>query len=79
MHRPPIGQGVLSLRLRWHGGGPVEELRDTTNDFAGRFVHGPASVRFHVRAGDFSYTAAPAGQTTVYAAVGRERNGAFFR
>ena len=51
---------------------------DTTNDFGGRFVHGPASIKFHVQEGDFSYTAASGGQTTVYAAVGRETNGVFF-
>jgi hypothetical protein len=78
MHHQPIGRGVLSLQLRWHGGGAVENIHDTTNDFGGRFIHGPASIRFHIREGDFSYTAAAAGQTTVYAAVGRERNGVFF-
>jgi hypothetical protein len=78
MHKPPIGRGLLSLRLRWHGGGQVEQIHDTTNDFGGRFVHGPASIKFHVQEGDFSYTAASGGQTTVYAAVGRETNGVFF-
>ena len=78
MHGAPIGRGLLSLRLRWHGGGAVEHKHDTTNDFGGRFVLGPASIQFRVQEGNFSYTAAASRQTTVYAAVGRETNGVFF-
>src|SRR5437867_6124793 len=78
MHHPPISRGVLSLQLRWRGGGAVAEVHDTTNDFGGRLLHGPVSIGFGVREGDVSYTAAAGWQTTVSAAVGRDTSGVFF-
>jgi hypothetical protein len=77
---PTSVPGHASFDVRWDGSGSPTRIRDTTFDFAGRFIGGNATIRFVV-ADDGSgvvYTSDAAGQTTVSAGVGRERNGIFF-
>jgi hypothetical protein len=70
----------VTFDVEWHGGGARRTVRDRVFDFGGHFVDGPANIRF-TAADDHEpvvYTSVAEGQTTVYAGVGRERNGVFF-
>ena len=70
----------VSFDVRWKGGGARTKLHDTVFGFEGDFVDGPASIEFSTRqdGSKVVYRSDPAGQNTVSAGVGRERNGAFF-
>jgi hypothetical protein len=78
----PVSQpGHASFDVRWDGRGPKTKIRNTTYDFAGKYVAGGASIQFTVwddAAPSVRYTSAAAGQTTLSAGVGKERNGIFF-
>ena len=77
---PTSVPGHASFDVRWDGSGARTKIRDTTFDFAGQFVGGNATIRFVVKddGSDVVYTSDAAGQKTVSAGVGRERNGVFF-
>jgi hypothetical protein len=77
-HQPPIGTGTLDVELVWHAGGERFTTSDRANTFRYSAVPGPATISFHVRSGSFDYQSASEAQTTVFAAVGHERNGSFF-
>lgn len=70
----------VSFDVRWQGGGQRQKVRDTTFDFGGDFVSGDATISFAVSndGSGVTYTSEPAGQTTVSAGAGHERNGVFF-
>jgi hypothetical protein len=70
----------VTFDVEWHGGGTRRKVRDRVFDFAGHFVDGPATITFTASDDDDSvvYTSVAAGQSTLYAGVGHERNGVFF-
>ena len=79
----------VTFDVRWAGHGKKRKLRDKTFGFSGTYVTGPATVTFSASndGGGVTYTSDPEGQhnpTTAQGgagspAVGRERNGVFFR
>ena len=79
----------VTFDVRWAGHGKKRKLRDKTFGFSGTYVTGPATVTFSASndGGDVTYTSDPEGQhnpTTAQGgagspAVGRQRNGVFFR
>jgi len=74
--------GHVSFDVRWSGGGETQEIRDPVFGFEGTYTGGDATIMFRVyddnRRG-VVFTSDPAGQTTVSAGVGHERNGVFFQ
>jgi hypothetical protein len=53
-------------------------VRDTTNGFAGRFLENHASMTWSASQVGFSFVSdAPETSTSVFAELGRERNGIF--
>lgn len=79
----------VSFDCRWAGHGDARRVTDKTFGFTGRFITGPATITFRA-ANDGSpvvYTSDPDGQRNPgpdengagSPAVGRERNGVFFR
>jgi len=70
---------TASFDVRWHGGGSRQTARDPDNAFVFANVRGDAAVAWSAsNESGFSFTSSPDGQTTEYAAVGKERNGIFF-
>lgn len=79
----------VSFDVRWHGHGQHRKIRDKRFGFAGDYVTGKATVTFTASqdGGSVIYRSDPGGQynPTVKQggsgspAVGRERNGIFFR
>jgi hypothetical protein len=84
----PVASHV-SFDVRWHGHGQHRKIRDKKFGFEGKYVTGPTTVSFTARqdGGDVVYRSDHAGQYNPTAkqggagspAVGRERNGIFFR
>jgi len=55
------------------------KLHDTTNQFAANFIEDTATVGWSSEQEGFKFVSAPAStSTTVFAEIGRERNGVFF-
>lgn len=73
----------VSFDVRWAGGGGRSHIRDETYGFVGDFVTGEATISFTARndGSKLVFRSDPDGQDTTDrpAAVGRERNGVFFR
>lgn len=80
---------VVSFDVRWHGRGQHQKLRDRKFGFEGNYITGPTTVTFTAKQHGSAvvYRSVPSGQynPTVKQmgagspAVGRERNGVFFR
>jgi len=69
----------VSFHLRWRGVKNRVKVRDETNHFVGNFIEDTASIRWSAREKGFKFVSDPANtSTTVFAEIGRERNGAFF-
>ena len=79
----------VSFDVRWAGGGARRRIRDKTYGFSGTYVTGPATVTFSASndGAGVTYTSDPSGQHNPTKAqggagspaVGRQRNGVFFR
>jgi hypothetical protein len=69
----------VSFHIRWHGVKKRDRIRDTKNHFVGNFIEDTATIRWSAREKEFIFVSDPAHtSTTVFAEIGRERNGAFF-
>jgi len=77
----PSVAGHATFDIRWLGGGGRNTVRDATNGFEEQLVEGAAVIRWTASNDNgYRYTAgSPDDSNTVYAAVGHERNGSFFR
>jgi hypothetical protein len=75
---PPVC-ATISFRVRWSGVLRVDEVRDETNRFAGRFIRDEARFTLTAEQPGFRFESDPA-RTSVnlFSEIGRERNGAFF-
>jgi hypothetical protein len=69
----------VSFHIRWHGVKQRVRIRDTSNDFAGRFIEDTATIAWSAREAGFRFVSDPAStSTTEFALIGQERNGRFF-
>jgi hypothetical protein len=69
----------VSFRIRWHGVKKRDNIRNTKNHFVGNFIEDTATIRWSAREQGFRFVSDPAHtSTTVFAEIGRERNGVFF-
>ena len=77
----PAVPGRVSFDVRWSGDGGRTTVRDAANGFVETLVEGTASVSWSAtNANGYRYeTTGASSQTTLYAAVGHERNGVFLR
>jgi len=76
----PSLEAVVSFDVRWTGGGGHFKERDDTNHFEGRYVEGTATIEWSglTENGQFFKSDPANTSTTVFAEVGKERNGVFF-
>jgi hypothetical protein len=77
---PPPKPSHVTFDVRWLGGGDPKQIRDPTFGFAGEFIDSQATIEFTASndGSDIVYRSIAKGQHTLYAGVGRERNGIFF-
>jgi hypothetical protein len=77
---PPPKPSHVTFDVRWLGDSDHKQIRNPTYGFSGEFVDGQATIEFSA-SNDGSpvvYRSVAKGQKTLYAGVGRERNGIFF-
>ena len=79
--QPPIAPtpSAVSFDVRWRGKAAPVQLRDTTNQFTGRFIDSTATIVWSARqpTTHFAFVSAQ-DSATISAVIGRERNGRFF-
>jgi len=79
LQRGPSVPAEVSFRIRWSGVKARVNVRDTTNQFVGHFIEDTATVNWSSKQEGFKFVSDPAKtSTTVFAEIGRERNGVFF-
>jgi hypothetical protein len=76
----PAVPATISFEVTWAGGGERARYSSDVDRFETNLMENTATVTWSSHQADFSFVsdAAPETQTTLYAAVGRERNGVFF-
>jgi hypothetical protein len=76
----PSLEAVVSFDVQWTGTGKHVKVRDDTNDFGGRYVEGTATIEWSglTENGQFFQSDPANTSTTLFAEVGKERNGVFF-
>jgi len=78
--RGPSVPADVSFRIRWSGVKARVTLRDDTNQFTGNFIEDTATVGWSSHQEGFKFVSAPAStSTSLFAEIGRERNGVFFQ
>jgi len=76
LHRGPSVPADVSFRIRWSGVKARVKLRDTTNQFAGNFIEDTATIGWSSHQEAFKFVSSTS--TSLFAEIGRERNGVFF-
>jgi len=75
----PSVAATVSYDLEWSGVSQRSQIRDDAQGYAGQFLLTDATINWTAQAANgFSFTSDTAGQSTVYAQLGHERNGVFF-
>jgi hypothetical protein len=76
----PPDPATLTLDIEWSASGTRSVVTDHTN-FTAAVIHNMASVaaRAHIPTRNLVFTTDRTPSTSVFAEVGRERNGVFFR
>jgi hypothetical protein len=74
---PTVG-AILTMDLEWRGLTAEVKVRDLVNGFAGSYRECHATVNWTAMESNFGFTS-DGNEVTRYAAIGRERNGQFFR
>ncbi len=75
----PAVPATVSFEVRWAGGTRRTPVRDEKEQFTGEFAEATATAAWSSRQDGFSFTSDPASTSkSSFAAIGRERNGAFF-
>jgi hypothetical protein len=78
-HRGPSVPADVSFRIRWSGVTDRVQIRDEKNQFVGNFIEDTATVSWSSKQKDFQFVSDPAStSTSLFAEIGRERNGVFF-
>ncbi len=75
----PFVPVTVSFEVQWSGKKREFQLRDATNVFRGEFVETGATLEWSAREATLHFESDPANtSTSVFAALGQERNGVFF-
>ena len=78
----PAKPGSVSFRVHWSGVEPIVPIRSDSpavGHFAGEFMRNVAQMEWSAQVGPYQFTSAPmATSSSVWAELGRERNGIFF-
>lgn len=70
---------TASFDMTWHATGKPFDSRDTTQHFVGVYRLAESRIEWSAIGSDFAFQSDPKStSTTVYAAIGRERNGIFY-
>jgi hypothetical protein len=79
LHRGSSVHADVSFRMQWSGVKARVTVRDDTNQFVGHFIEDTATVNWSSHQEGFKFVSDPAStSTSLFAEIGRERNGVFF-
>lgn len=79
LNRGPSVPADVSFHMRWSGVTARVKVRDETNQFVGNYIEDTATVSWSSHQEGFKFVSDPAStSTTLFAEIGRERNGVFF-
>ena len=79
LQRGPSVHADVSFRIRWSGVKARVMLRDDTNQFTGNYIEDTATIGWSAQEAGFKFVSDPENtSTTVFAEIGKERNGFFF-
>src|SRR5947209_1847401 len=75
--------GSVSFKVVWSGGGPKVSVRNTDpvfGGFEGEFIRDTAQMEWTAKVGNYIFVSDPlATSTSLFAEIGREKNGSFFK
>ncbi len=75
----PSVPATVSFHVAWSSMTRRVKIRDTSSGFAGQFVENTATIAWSATEAGFSFQSDPAStSTSMFAEVGKERNGVFF-
>ena len=78
--QPPMATAMLSFDIEWSGVLRRLRIENETDGFAGSYVEDKATAEWSAGQDGFKFVSDPASTSqSVYAVIGRERNGVFFR
>ncbi len=78
--RPPVATATLSFDIEWSGVVRRLRIENETDGFAGSYVEDIATAEWSAQQDGFAFVSDPASTSqNLYAVIGRERNGVFFR
>jgi hypothetical protein len=77
----PSLEATVSFSMEWTGGGGHTKIRDHDTDFGGRYVQGTAAMEWSGsnEKGEVFQSDPASTSSALFAEVGHERNGSFFR
>jgi hypothetical protein len=79
LNNGPSVAATVSYELNWSGGTQPTQIRDDTQGYSGLFLATSATINWSAsNANGFAFASDPAGQSTIFAEIGHERNGVFF-
>jgi len=75
----PGAPAVVSFNSSWRATGKSLKVRDASNRFTGVYRMAQSTIEWKAKSSNFAYQSDAANtSTTVFSAIGRERNGIFF-
>lgn len=73
-------QADASFHVRWSGVKKRVKTRDVTNRFVGNYIEDTATIAWSAHENGFKFVSDPADtSTSLFAEIGQERNGVFFK
>jgi hypothetical protein len=77
--QPPAPQAIASFSMNWKATSKPFKSRDPSQRFTGIYRLATSKIEWNATGSDFAFQSDPAStSTTVYSAIGHERNGIFY-
>ena len=78
--QPPVAIATLSFNIQWSGVVRRLRIENETDGFAGSYIEDRATAEWSAQQEGFQFASDPGSTSTnVFAVIGSERNGVFFR
>jgi len=76
----PSEPATVSFEVHWAGRSPRQRVVDSAGEMEGQFIRNAATMEWSATTAKYEFVSQPAGtSSSLFAEIGHERNGAFFR
>jgi hypothetical protein len=76
----PSEPATVSFEVHWAGRSPRQRVVDTAGEMEGQFIRNAATMEWSATTANYKFVSQPAStSSSLFAEIGHERNGAFFR